>query len=84
MKQQRERKLAKKYHKVRFFERVKVERKLKRVASRIKDCSSPGTKLLEELHTLQDDLAYIKYFPKGEKYISLFPQKELTAEQELM
>lgn len=69
--QEREQKFAKKYHKVKFFERVKVERKLKRM--------NKSTEVIDEekKRKLGEDLVYIKHFPKGEKYISIF-NEELT------
>ena len=76
-----ERKLSKRYHKVRFFERVKVERKIKRIKKSLSEGSDRDHQALGALQQLKNDLTYIKFFPKGERYISLFPQGELSPEQ---
>lgn len=62
-----EKKYATKYHKVKFFERRKIDRKLAQ-ARREKDAE------LEE--KLLRDLDYVKFYPKGKKYISLFVERD--------
>ncbi|KAF7289210.1 hypothetical protein MIND_01382200 [Mycena indigotica] len=62
----KERTMAVRYHKVKFFERQKVLRKLTQVK---KQHPVPE----EALHTLRVDLNYILHYPKTKKYISLFP-----------
>lgn len=85
--QENERNMATKYHKVKFFERVKVDRKVKQLRKNIaivsKDedtMSGPGAKkmkkLKNELNEFRNKAKYIKYFPKGEKYISLYVADE--------
>ncbi|OZJ03653.1 hypothetical protein BZG36_03930 [Bifiguratus adelaidae] len=64
-----ERKMATKYHKVKFFERKKVERKLKQLRL---DKGAEDNE--QKIHDLEVDLNYIRYYPKTEKYISLFPE----------
>ncbi|XP_074568707.1 uncharacterized protein LOC141825221 [Curcuma longa] len=57
---------------IRFFERRKIERMIKRLE---KQCSSSdqaseeGT--LDQLSKLREDLNYVRFFPKNERYVSL-------------
>lgn len=60
---EKERKYAQRYHHVRFFERVKLERLLKK-AENMQSQQSLAEKL-------KDDLLYVMHFPKGEKYVSI-------------
>lgn len=76
-----ERKYAVKYHKVRFFERVKLERrlgKLKRQQEKAALGAGPGLTSEQEIELRQaeDDLQYVLNFPKGEKYISILKNAE--------
>lgn len=79
---QREKRLAKRYHKVKFFERIKLVRKLKQLKSQLLQLSQEGAEAIpedtknretieEEYSTLEGDLKYVLFFPKGEKYISI-------------
>ena len=84
-----ERKLALRYHKVRFFERVKIERRLKRLRRQQKafirgdDSAEPLTDAEEEeLKRLEEDLQYVLHFPKGEKYVSILKNAENPEAQE--
>ncbi|KAF8633456.1 hypothetical protein AX17_004625 [Amanita inopinata Kibby_2008] len=67
-----ERHHAVRYHKIKFFERQKVVRKIQQTNKRV---SSEGD--VSELHAtlseLRVDLNYILHYPKTKKYISLFP-----------
>ena len=71
----RERKFSTKYRMVKFVERKKVTRKLKQVDTKLQDASLAEA-LKEDLHAqrkqLEDDLAYIMYYPGGLKYHALF------------
>lgn len=69
-----EKKYAVRYHKVRFFERIKVERKIKKLQNALK--ATLDDSLKEELIKAQEDLEYILHFPKGEKYVSLLKDAE--------
>jgi hypothetical protein len=76
-KEELERKRAVRYHKVKFFERRKVERKIDTVTKKLSQEKKDEVKakeLREELARLEDDLIYVMYFPKAKKYISLFAQ----------
>ncbi|KAK1230940.1 18S rRNA maturation protein [Marasmius sp. AFHP31] len=70
----KEKTLATRYHKVKFFERQKVTRKIKQTIRELSavDDSSKG-RLQSELLSLRVDLNYILHYPKTKKYISLFP-----------
>lgn len=65
----RERDVSKKYHMVRFFER----RKLQRILDGIERSGNKPQDLECKQQALRD-LKYVTRFPKGRKYISLFPK----------
>ncbi|KAJ7496600.1 hypothetical protein FB451DRAFT_1335114 [Mycena latifolia] len=67
----KERALAVRYHKVKFFERQKVVRKLNQTKKKISTSDAP--QLQSTLHELRVDLNYILHYPKTKKYVSLFP-----------
>jgi hypothetical protein len=71
----KERTLATRYHKIKFFDRQKLLRKIKQTKSRLEeDGVSQVRKTLEaELFELRVDLNYVLNYPRLEKYISLFP-----------
>lgn len=75
------RKNLQRYHFVRFVERQKAERTLKKLV-KLKESSSHSDneaykkKLEKSIHEAEVDLNYTKYAPLGEKYISLFVQEE--------
>jgi len=76
----KERGLATRYHKIKFFERQKVVRKLNQAKKRLaltlekEDVDSSSKKEIEDTLTeLRVDLNYIMHYPKSKKYISLFP-----------
>lgn len=62
----KERSLAARYHKVKFFERQKLLRKINQVKKQ-----TPVDE--EQLFALRVDLNYVLHYPKLRKYISLFP-----------
>ncbi len=70
-----ERTLALKYHKVKFFERRKAERKWAKLRKQMKMDSNPSDELLIKLKAAEEDLLYVTYFPKSEKYISLYGKR---------
>lgn len=69
-----EKKYAVRYHKVRFFERIKIERTIKKLKKSLK--TSPDDSLKDALAMAEEDLEYILHFPKGEKYVSLLKDSE--------
>ncbi|KAK9800202.1 hypothetical protein WJX73_008394 [Symbiochloris irregularis] len=81
--QERERRLAVKYHKVRFFERVKLERQLKQLSAQKLQLTDTSQQEAadQRLKQLQDDLQYVKFFPKGQKYISILKQAQTPEDQ---
>ncbi|KAJ3852004.1 hypothetical protein EV368DRAFT_74292 [Lentinula lateritia] len=70
----KERALSTRYHKIKFFERQKIVRKINQTKRKLSeaDPSSQGV-LQTELHEHRVDLNYINHYPKTKKYISLFP-----------
>ncbi|KDR75590.1 hypothetical protein GALMADRAFT_248079 [Galerina marginata CBS 339.88] len=79
----KERAFAVRYHKVKFFERQKVTRKLVRTKKSLESAEdeSDKTKLSSELHESRVDLNYILHYPKAKKYISLFPPEVRKGEE---
>lgn len=78
---EKERKLAKRYHHVKFFEKKKVLKKIKQLERRLKSASSstsssPISDVQHELQRARDNLIYIQYFPKNAKYVSLFAKSD--------
>ncbi|KAJ7750118.1 hypothetical protein DFH07DRAFT_828242 [Mycena maculata] len=67
----KERALAVKYHKIKFFERQKVVRKLNQTKKKI--AAQDSEELQSALQELRVDLNYILHYPKTKKYVSLFP-----------
>ncbi len=71
-----ERTLALKYHKVKFFERRRAERRLAKIRMAMVDSlNPPSDELLMKLKTAEEDLLYVTYFPKTAKYISLYGKR---------
>lgn len=69
-----ERDIAKRYHMVRFFERRKLERILNRMAAAKNGGDADARQGVER------DLRYVVAFPKGRKYVALFPHGGHSAE----
>ncbi|KAG2037888.1 hypothetical protein BDR03DRAFT_955783 [Suillus americanus] len=70
----KERTYAMKYHKVKFFERQKVVRRIKQVKRDLTSTQGKEREKLDgELEGLRVDLNYILHYPRTKKYISLFP-----------
>lgn len=68
--------IAKKYHMVRFFERRKLERTL--LALEQKQEVNP--KVQAKKMQVMKDLNYVRNFPRGRKYVALFPKGGHTEE----
>ncbi|KAI0350628.1 hypothetical protein OH77DRAFT_1488837 [Trametes cingulata] len=70
-----ERTMATRYHKVKFFERQKVSRKLHQTQRKLSQATDTAERkeLEARLAELRVDLNYILHYPKTKKYISLFP-----------
>lgn len=65
----RERRVSKKYHMVRFFERARLERQLRAIEQK-----GNADKDAQERKQIERDLLYIRRFPKDRKYVALFPK----------
>ncbi|XP_010542913.1 PREDICTED: rRNA-processing protein EFG1-like isoform X2 [Tarenaya hassleriana] len=69
-----ERKIFLRNRKIKFFERRKIERGIRRL-EKLQRASSghvQDTEIAEQLSKLKEDLEYVRFFPKIEKYVSLF------------
>lgn len=76
-KKELERKLAVKYHQVKFFERQKLTRMEKKVLKKLNDAKADVDrknveKYNKQLEQICMDQLYVAYYPKDEKYIALF------------
>ncbi|XP_057426820.1 rRNA-processing protein EFG1 isoform X3 [Lotus japonicus] len=60
--------------KIKFFERRKIERRIRRLEKLQRASSSPSSAQShsQQLSALKQDLQYVMYFPKTEKYVPLF------------
>ncbi|CAH8251111.1 unnamed protein product [Arabidopsis lyrata] len=70
-----ERKIFLRNRKVRFFERRKIERSIRRLEKLQRSTSGGHVQDAEiggQLNKLKEDLEYVRFFPKNEKYVSLF------------
>ncbi|KAL3425980.1 rRNA-processing protein efg1 [Phlyctema vagabunda] len=76
-------KMIKKYHMVRFFERQKATRQLKKLRKRLLETESTDEvdALKKEMHIAEVDLNYTQFSPLSETYISLYPPK--TGDEEV-
>ena len=86
-------KFEERYKKVRFVERRKLERKMKRVKKMLEECNGKDDeerkRLVKEEEEIEKDLNYVKFYPKTYKYYSLFPnkdkdKKEMVEKREMM
>lgn len=71
-----------KYHKIRFFERQKAERRLKKARREVKETGEMGeggsgelVQLKAKAEGAEVDLNYTMYFPLEKEYVSLWPAK---------
>ncbi|CAL1396495.1 unnamed protein product [Linum trigynum] len=69
-----ERKMFLRDRKIKFFERRKVERRIRRLERQQRASSGQALdpQAVEQLSKLKEDLEYVRFFPKTEKYVSLF------------
>ncbi|RHZ13928.1 hypothetical protein DYB37_009469 [Aphanomyces astaci] len=72
------REITLKYKKVRFFDRRRLMRslkKLKRQLDAVVSNEADNTSEIEkEFQQAKEDMMYVYYYPKGERYINLFPE----------
>ncbi|KAJ1616806.1 hypothetical protein T492DRAFT_1104441 [Pavlovales sp. CCMP2436] len=66
-----------KYHKVKFFERQKCDRRIKQAEKKLAAAAdaTEWAPLEAELAAHRLDLQYIRYYPPEHKYISLYPKE---------
>jgi hypothetical protein len=73
------------YHKTRFFDRQKAERRLKKARKELRAYEGEDDEMREELGRKVDDaevdLNYALYFPYEEHYVSLFPTRKEGGEE---
>lgn len=67
-----ERKIFIRNKKIRFFERRKVERRKRRLEKQLRTGQVQEADYAEQRSKLDEDLEYVKFFPKTEKYVPLF------------
>ncbi|MBW0554933.1 hypothetical protein O181_094648 [Austropuccinia psidii MF-1] len=79
---EKERNNAVKYHRIKFFDRKKITRRLNQVLRRVEKAKE-NDKNPQSIHQLQEDarrlrvdLNYLLHYPKHLKYVSLFPGGE--------
>ncbi|XP_019452167.1 PREDICTED: rRNA-processing protein EFG1-like isoform X2 [Lupinus angustifolius] len=69
-----ERKIFLRDKKIKFFERRKIERRIRRLEKQHRSSSVPAqtSEVADQLSSLKKDLQYVMYYPKTEKYLPLF------------
>jgi len=67
----KEKRYAERYRKVKFFEKRKVLRRLKRLRREMASDAPPADGPAR-LEALEGDLAYVSFYPKDRKYVGLF------------
>uniref|UniRef100_A0A5B6Z8A3 rRNA-processing protein EFG1 n=1 Tax=Davidia involucrata TaxID=16924 RepID=A0A5B6Z8A3_DAVIN len=69
-----ERKIFLRDRKIKFFERRKIERRIRRLEKQQRASSGQAqvAGIAEQLSKLKEDLEYVRFFPKTEKYVALF------------
>uniref|UniRef100_A0A7N0VJW0 rRNA-processing protein EFG1 n=1 Tax=Kalanchoe fedtschenkoi TaxID=63787 RepID=A0A7N0VJW0_KALFE len=67
-----EKKIFMRDRKIKFFERRKIERRIRRLEKQQRTSSGQEADISEQLAKLKEDLEYVRFFPKSEKYVSLF------------
>ena len=75
----KEHKVGARYHKVKFFERQKVTRALKKANKELAAAADDATSkddIRGRIRDLQEKLLYIRWYPRHAKYLSLFPKGE--------
>uniref|UniRef100_A0A9I9CP33 rRNA-processing protein EFG1 n=1 Tax=Cucumis melo TaxID=3656 RepID=A0A9I9CP33_CUCME len=69
-----ERKIFLRDRKIKFFERRKIERRIRRLEKlqRAPSGQFQDSDVADQLSKLKEDLEYVRFFPKTEKYVALF------------
>jgi len=73
----KEQTMSARYHKVKFFEKKKLGRKMTQAQSKLDEATASGDAAAIEaaqtaLQAVEDDLSYVQWFPRAERYVSLF------------
>lgn len=66
-----------KYHKIRFFDRQKATKRLKRARKELQGCEQDSERRAELQRQVEDcevDVNYAQYYPLDTDYVSLFPR----------
>eukprot|EP00963_Diacronema_lutheri_P014097 scaffold2858_cov659-Pavlova_lutheri.AAC.68 len=79
-KQARVKKINARYKRVKFFERRKLERRLKQIDREQKERPDDPT-LVQSRKQLLEDLEYVRHFPPGEKYVSILVEGDEQVQQ---
>ncbi|XWS08870.1 hypothetical protein CRYUN_Cryun40dG0037500 [Craigia yunnanensis] len=76
-----ERKIFLRDRKIKFFERRKIERRIRRLEKlqRTSSGQAQDAEIAEQLSKLKVDLEYVTFFPKTEKYIAEADKSQLIA-----
>lgn len=67
------------YHKIRFFDRQKASKRLKRARKELNNCEEDDDNRAELVKRIEDaevDVNYAQYYPLDRHYVSLFPRKK--------
>ncbi|KAJ3669879.1 hypothetical protein LUZ60_010203 [Juncus effusus] len=75
------RKIQLRDRKIKFVERRKIERMIRRLEKQQRSTSDQVAEgqIISQLSKLKEDLEYIRFFPKNEKYVSLFTGADNSA-----
>lgn len=74
----RRREMIGRYHKIRFFDRQKATKRLKRARKELQSCEDEGGRRVELAKAVEEaevDVNYAQYYPLDQPYVSLFPRK---------
>lgn len=75
-----ERNNAKRYHKIRFFERQKLVRRIKKLKKNLAaESGEEGETSATELQEARVLLNYVLHYPMSHKYVALFPSSTTTS-----
>lgn len=77
-------KMIARYHKVRFFDRQKATKRLKKARKALKECEDVGEReeLGKQVDEYELDVNYAMYYPLDVPYAALFPSNKIKSEGE--
>lgn len=84
IKVQRRTEMIGRYHKIRFFDRQKATKRLKKVTKALATCEDDADEkdeLEKKQHESEVDLNYALYYPLDQAYVSLFPTRKKSGEE---